>query len=98
MRALWHSGRKLKNANLLMVHSTCVFILNTLYTASVSRVLELTFVDNDNFSGGPLAYLNQEFFIPINILGSVVFLIANWLLDALMVCLSSTVMTLLKYY
>ena len=77
--------RKIRKAKLLMAHSTVIIFLNTLYTASVSRVLELTFVDNDDFLGGPLAYLNLEYFIPINILGSVVFLIANWLMDALMV-------------
>ena len=85
MEALWHSRKKLNNSVLLMAHATIVFILNTLYTAVVSRVLELTFVDNDSFSGGPLAYLNATFYIPINILGVAVFLMANWLLDALMV-------------
>ena len=85
MQTLWYMRKRIRNANILMLHSTIVFIMNTLYTASVSRVLELTFVDNDDFPGGPFAYLNLEFFIPINILGSIVFLIANWLLDALMV-------------
>ena len=88
MEALWRSREKLKNSVLLMVHTTTVFVLNTLYTAVVSRVLELTFVDNDGFPGGPLAYLNATFSIPINILGVAVFIIANWLLDALMVRIS----------
>lgn len=96
MRGLWRMRKYRKHAYLLMTHSTIVFILNTLFCASADRVLELTFVDNDDFPGGPLAWLNLESYIPVDVLGTITFCIVNWLLDALMVCYS--ILYLLKLY
>lgn len=72
---------------ILLTYISVMFILGTLYVASSSKSAELTFIDDRNFPGGPAAFEIVNFSIPINFMGSVVFVIANWLADALMVCI-----------
>ncbi|EPQ55666.1 hypothetical protein GLOTRDRAFT_10171, partial [Gloeophyllum trabeum ATCC 11539] len=63
---------------------TVMFILGTLYFASATRTNEMEFIENRNYPGGPVAWASAAFSIPINLLGVIVYVLANWLADGLM--------------
>ncbi|KAH8809638.1 hypothetical protein DL96DRAFT_1685818 [Flagelloscypha sp. PMI_526] len=56
----------------------------TLFQACNSKFTELAFIDNRMYPGGPAAYENDFFSIPIDAAGNVVFVLANWSTDALL--------------
>ena len=65
-----------------------IFILGTLFMGSLAKYTQLAFIDNRNFPGGPSAYENAMFSIPIDEIGNVSFVLANWLCDAVIVSLA----------
>ncbi|KAG6810538.1 hypothetical protein H0H92_011425 [Tricholoma furcatifolium] len=69
----------------MIAYISALFICSTLFIAANSEMTRLAFVDNRNFPGGPSAYEEVMFSIPVDNLGNVVFVIANWLADGLMV-------------
>lgn len=71
-----------------LVYTSCMFILGTLYTVSSARTIQLAYVNHRLFDAGPAAYDILIFSEPINILGIVSYVIANWFADALIVSLS----------
>ncbi|KAG6826140.1 hypothetical protein H0H92_000995 [Tricholoma furcatifolium] len=74
----------------LIAYISALFICSTLFIAANSEMTRLAFVDNRNFPGGPSAYEELMFSIPVDNLGNVVFVIANWLADGLMVSAPSS--------
>lgn len=62
-----------------------MFILGTIYVASNARTIELGYVRNRNFPGGPAQYSYYIYSEPITIVGLVAFFGANWMCDALLV-------------
>jgi len=62
-----------------------VFILSTLYEVSLDLFTQLAYARDRNFPGGPGNYEAVEFWIPIDELGNVSFIIANWLMDLLLI-------------
>ncbi|KAJ6566292.1 hypothetical protein B0H19DRAFT_1257543 [Mycena capillaripes] len=63
-----------------------------MYTGVSTYGLQTTFIDNRNYPapdadslGGPIAYLNVEFFLNYNIVSQVVFTLGNLMVDALLV-------------
>ncbi|TFK40274.1 hypothetical protein BDQ12DRAFT_734277 [Crucibulum laeve] len=69
----------------LMLYISALFILGTLFMASAARMTQLAFIDNRNYPGGPAQFEVDMFSIPVDNLGNVAFVIANWLADGLMV-------------
>ena len=55
---------------------------------SLAKFTQLAFIDNRNFPGGPSAFENDEFSIPVDELGNVAFVLNNWLCDAVIVSTS----------
>lgn len=52
---------------------------------SLAEFTQLAFIDNRNFPGGPNAYENVMFAIPVDSMGNVSAALQNWLCDALLV-------------
>jgi hypothetical protein len=68
-----------------------VLMLSTLIAISNAAVTQMSFVDDRNFPGGPAVFEEMSFTIPLSDLGNACFLIANWLMDAMMVSATSGV-------
>lgn len=69
----------------LVIYIWILFICSTIFIAANSNMARLSFVDNRNFPGGPSAFETVMFSIPVDNMGNVAFVIANWLADGLMV-------------
>lgn len=76
---------KKRSNQFFLAYITVMFILGTLFVSSSSRVAQMTFVDDRDYPGGPVAWAAAAFSIPANLLGNVTFTLANWLADALMI-------------
>ncbi|KAH8809647.1 hypothetical protein DL96DRAFT_1717163 [Flagelloscypha sp. PMI_526] len=70
--------------NYFIVYVLALFIMATLFQACNSKFTELAFIDNRMYPGGPAAYENDFFSIPVDAAGNVVFVLANWSTDALL--------------
>ena len=83
--ALLCRPEKTRFTHLLLGYTTILCILNCIYTGANASGLQQTFIDNRNYPGGPAAFEENMFSIPVDDLGNVAFNIANWLADALLV-------------
>ncbi|EED84965.1 predicted protein [Postia placenta Mad-698-R] len=70
---------------ILLVFISVLFILGTIFVYSLSEFTQLAFIEQRNFPGGPSAYENDMFWIPVDELGVAVWVIGNWLMDLLLV-------------
>lgn len=68
-----------------LIYITTMFIMGTLFMAACAEMTQLSFVDNRNYSGGPAQYESDMFSIPVDNLGNVAYVVANWLADGLLV-------------
>lgn len=64
---------------------TLVFILGTVFVYSNSEFTQLAFVDDRDFPGGPAMFEDKMFWIPVDELGVVSWVVGNWMMDMLMV-------------
>ena len=71
-----------------LVYISIMAIFGTLNMASSAKIADIAYVHNRNFEGGPAEYhrLLWIFNKPIMILGSVGYVVANWMADGLLVC------------
>lgn len=69
----------------LLVYITISFILGTLFIASLADFTQLAFIQDRNYPGGPSAFENEMFSIPIDNLGNVTGILIMLLTDALVV-------------
>jgi hypothetical protein len=75
-----------KTLNLpLAVYSSVMFALGTMFlVSSLVTGIDL-FIDYRNYPGGPAGYATVIFNTPVTMLGNVMFIVASWLADGLMV-------------
>ncbi|KAG1751343.1 uncharacterized protein EDB91DRAFT_1104869 [Suillus paluster] len=69
----------------LLLYITVTFILSTLFMATLAEFTQLAFIQDRNYPGGPNAFENNMFAIPIDNLGNVSGLITMILSDGLVV-------------
>ncbi|KAI0259602.1 hypothetical protein BC834DRAFT_962042 [Gloeopeniophorella convolvens] len=74
---------KIKGA--FIAYITILFILGTIFMAASAEFTQLAFIDNRNYPGGPAAYENAMFSIPVDMAGNVAFVLTTWFADALLV-------------
>ncbi|KAF8809157.1 hypothetical protein BYT27DRAFT_7094948 [Phlegmacium glaucopus] len=68
-----------------IVYVTLMFILGTLFIAAIARVTQLGYIDYRLFPGGPAAFQEQMFFIPVNQIATVSYVVGNWLADGMVI-------------
>ena len=84
---LWARRRRgIRGSTLFLVYTTLILILNTLNLAGDTAFAQLAFITNRNYPGGPAQYENDFYFVTVNTMCNVAYMLANWLGDALMVC------------
>ncbi|KAG1739263.1 hypothetical protein EDB19DRAFT_1828845 [Suillus lakei] len=69
----------------LLVYITTTFILSTLFMAALADFTQLAFIQDRNYPGGPNAFENDMFAIPVDNLGNVSGLVTMLLSDGLVV-------------
>ena len=76
----------------LLVYTTCLFALGSIYTGCNLRVRELSYIDNREFPGkapslppGPIGYTLLSQSKPVSMLSNASFTVANWMADGLLV-------------
>jgi hypothetical protein len=69
----------------LLVYISLSFLLGTLFMCALAAFTQMAFIDDRNYPGGPDAFENNEFSIPVDDAGNAAFVLSNWLSDALLV-------------
>ena len=75
----------------LLTYVCVMFILSTLSVAFQAEVTQLSFIENRDFLGGPAAYEESIFSMPINIIENCCVCLMNWFSDGLLVFLPTGV-------
>ncbi|KAF8507405.1 hypothetical protein JB92DRAFT_2735378 [Gautieria morchelliformis] len=65
----------------LIIYTTIMFVLGTLYIAALLQFTQDSFVDGRNIPGGPSAYETIMFSVPIDMLGNVTMVMLSWMCD-----------------
>ncbi|KAH7926894.1 hypothetical protein BV22DRAFT_318901 [Leucogyrophana mollusca] len=68
----------------LFIYASISFSLVTTMFSLNTRITQLGFINNRGFPGGPAAYEEAIFFIPLNVASSVSYVLASWWTDLLM--------------
>ncbi|KAF8803136.1 hypothetical protein BYT27DRAFT_7260457 [Phlegmacium glaucopus] len=68
-----------------IVYITLMFILGTLFVGDIAKMTQLSYIDYRLFPGGPAAFEEQEFSIPIDKISIVSYVIGNWLADGMVI-------------
>ncbi|KAF8553512.1 hypothetical protein OG21DRAFT_1463955 [Imleria badia] len=69
----------------LLIYITASFLLGTLFMIALAAFTQMAFIDDRNYPGGPNAFENNMFSIPVDNSGNAAFVLSNWLSDALLV-------------
>ena len=87
MHLLWDRRHRHAPGNTFyMVYATFILIFNTLNVAGDTSFAQMAFIDNRNYPGGPAQYENDFYFVTLNTMCNVSYMLGNWLADGLMVC------------
>lgn len=82
---LWARKRRgIRGSDLFLVYTTVIIILNTLNLAGATSFAQLAFIDNRNYPGGPAQYENDFYFVTLNTMCNISYMLGNWLADGLM--------------
>ena len=88
---LWTRKRRgIRGSDLFLVYTTLIIILNTLNLAGATSFAQMAFIDNRNYPGGPSQYENDFYFVTLNTMCNISYMLGNWLADGLMVSLPSS--------
>lgn len=75
-----------KDRSLAMgLYVLAMFALGTLFIFTSLNTLQLGLIDYRNFPGGPLAYWQDEYSLPLTVLPNACATISSWLADLLLV-------------
>ncbi|CCM05252.1 uncharacterized protein FIBRA_07462 [Fibroporia radiculosa] len=69
----------------LFAYATVIFIISTLFMGSQVKFIQLAFIEDRNFPGGPNAYVEDEFSNPTDEIANVCFVVGNWIMDAFLI-------------
>ncbi|KAI0042688.1 hypothetical protein FA95DRAFT_1682387 [Auriscalpium vulgare] len=82
---LWRQKQRRRSNIFLIAYISVLCAMNAIWTGTSAYGLQLTYIDNRNYPGGPFGFLLIEFSLPVNILSLASYIIGNVLADALMV-------------
>ncbi|KLO05094.1 hypothetical protein SCHPADRAFT_884040 [Schizopora paradoxa] len=80
------TNRGLSGTSIGYIICVCIlFVLGTIQLGTNTRYYEMMWIDDRNFPGGPIAFFTSEFSLPVNTVGGVAFILADFLADAILV-------------
>ena len=91
MRGLWRRQPRTGFIQFLMFHTTMLCAMNAIWTGTSAYGVQITYVDNRNYPGGPFAFLMVESPLATNVLSNVGYTIGNVMADALLVSIFLTI-------
>lgn len=94
VRILWRVDDRGRFTYFLLAYITLLCSMNTIWTATSALGLQLTYIDNRNYPGGVIGFLNVEFALPSNVASLTSYIVGNVLADALLVSLRGNITTL----
>ncbi|KAJ6547829.1 hypothetical protein DFH09DRAFT_1170671 [Mycena vulgaris] len=84
-RAARRSGAQSTSDTIYLLYTMVIFAVGTLFMGATAKYLDLAYIQNRNFPGGPSAFQNAMLSAPIARLGNVTFVMTNWISGALMI-------------
>ena len=69
----------------MLAYISCVFILGSIGNAVQMRLLQLAYVDDRNYPGGPGAFEELNGSIRVNVVGTAAYCVNAWFADGLLV-------------
>lgn len=79
-----------KRALLLLFYITLLFVIESIYTAVQARTVQLMYIDNRNYPGGPWAYFLATQNLPVNVMFYATLFVLTFLSDLLVVSVALT--------
>ncbi|KAJ6631195.1 hypothetical protein B0H10DRAFT_1981348 [Mycena sp. CBHHK59/15] len=100
IRGLRRRGRAAASGEntIYIMYTSSAFVLGTLSIAATAKFLELAYIRNRNFPGGPSAFQDAMRAVPSGKIGNAAFASVNWLAEALMIWRYSMVYTGCGYH
>lgn len=84
---VWWRGRCAtpRTAYIMLSFISIVFILGSIGNATAMRMLQLTYVDDRKYPGGPAAFEALYGSTPVNVAGTAAYALIAWFTDGLLV-------------
>ncbi|EKM49603.1 uncharacterized protein PHACADRAFT_265139 [Phanerochaete carnosa HHB-10118-sp] len=73
-----------KSAYSMLAFISCIFILGSIGNGTQMRILELAYVDDRNYPGGPGAFETFDGSLKINVIGTAAYAVNAWFADGLL--------------
>jgi len=77
--------KNLKKKLPLLIYISLIFLFGTLIVGAGAKFTQLSFIDGRLFPGGPSAFEQAQFSIPIDEIANVSYVLATWLADGMVV-------------
>ena len=82
---LWSQRKARKNALLILGFIVVIFIVETIFVGVQARTVQISYIDNRNYPGGPWAYFLATQNLPVNVMFYATLFIITFLCDTLVV-------------
>ncbi|KAI0065072.1 hypothetical protein BV25DRAFT_1913714 [Artomyces pyxidatus] len=80
---LWQQRKARSHFTFLLAYITLLFILETIYIAVQARTVQIVYIDNRNYPGGPWAYFLASQSLAVNVMFYATLFVITFLSDAL---------------
>lgn len=83
----WWAGRKTvpKSAYCMLVYISCLFVSGSVGNGAQMHLLELAYVDDRNYPGGPGAYETFNGSVASSVISTAAYMVNAWFADGLLV-------------
>ena len=95
MRILWRTEHT-RFTWFLLGYISLLNITNFIWSSLSALGLQLTFIDNRNYPGGVIGFLDVEFSYPSNVASLTAYVVGNVLADGLLVCCFNTLVKIMQ--
>lgn len=86
---LWQQRKARAQSTFLLAYITLVFVIETLFIAVQARTVQLIYIDNRNYPGGPWAYFLATQSLAVNVIFYATLFVITFLCDCLVVSRAS---------
>jgi len=80
---LWNQRRSRSQALFMLAYITVIFIIETIFVGVQARTVQLAYIDNRNYPGGPWVYFLNSQALPVNVMFEATLFLITFLCDAL---------------
>lgn len=85
VRYLWNHRRRSPKTTLLLVYLCLLFIVETIFCIVQARTVQVIYIENRNYPGGPWQYFLDTQYLAINVMFYATLFIITFLCDLLVV-------------